>query len=194
MTCQVSKSSSTSKIRGEHEQTASKTLTHRAEKGALQPSPKVGIYSASPSFHFPLTLSLQSKISVKLDISLTWRSGSWTAGESEVSETGKVFANKVHLDAWLILTCDKGALKEEGCLGFMLGSPGGARGFRTGLDPWVVMFPVNSIEAQRINNEPRLSQEKFYMKVAKTHCSSQSLTKAFRTDFAFYSIFFHPNS
>ncbi len=90
--------------------------------------PKVGIYSASLLFSHPLTLPLQSKISLKLDISFSWRSGSRTARESEVRETGELFNNKVHLNAWLILTYDRGALRKEGWPGFMLGSPAGLLG------------------------------------------------------------------
>lgn len=71
--------------------------------------PKVGIYGASPLLHIPLTLSLQSKISLELDASVSWRSGSRTAGESEASETGERFNNKVQLNAWLILTHDREA-------------------------------------------------------------------------------------
>lgn len=71
--------------------------------------PKVGIYGASPLLHIPLTLSLQSKISLELDASVCWRSGSRTAGESEASETGERFNNKVQLNAWLILTHDREA-------------------------------------------------------------------------------------
>lgn len=82
---------------------------------------------------FPLTLSLQSKISPKLDICLFPRSGGWQEREGRVRQVSSLITRctqrLANSDMWL-----KG-LQRRRTTRLHTGSPGGALGMRSAWEP-----------------------------------------------------------
>lgn len=114
----------------------------QAESRELRPLfPRWGFMVHLLLFTFPLTLSLQSKISPKLDISLSQRSGGWQERVGRARQVSSLITRcterLTNSDMWL-----KG-LQRRRTTGFGAGSPGGALGMRTGWEPRKIMAPVN---------------------------------------------------